>query len=131
LIDVVLLAIGVLAIRWAYGGDAALWTTFLLVHHVLDALADDQLGLPAVRLRHEPPGAHCRSSGRGGTSSPGSSRATPPRSLLSRDVHVRAGREGLFELLGGRLNQQAPRLGLAFVLGAVRFVALGTWTWDR
>jgi hypothetical protein len=116
-IDVGLLAIGVFAIRWAYGGDAALWTPASCEPSRTRRWPTISWAYPRYDYVR-PPLVHSRSSGRGGTSSPGSSRATPPRSLLSRHVHVRPRQRGLFELLGGRLNRKLLALGLAFVLGA-------------
>jgi hypothetical protein len=128
MIDVVLLVIGVLAIRWAYGGDAALWTTFFLfitystrwptiswAYLRYDYVTSLLVALALIKKgRHFLAGIF--------TGHAAALRFFPAMYMFGPFA------KGLFELLGGKLNRKLLALGLAFVLGAGAFVAVGTWT---
>ena len=128
LIDVGLLALGVLAIGWAYGVDAALWTTFFLcitystrwptiswAYLRYDYVMSLLVALALIRK-----GRHFLAGIFAGHAA--ALRFFPAMYMFGPAA------KGLFELLGGRLNKKLLALGLAFVLGAGAFVALGTWT---
>ena len=126
-VDVGLLAIGVLAIGWAYGADAALWTFFFLSVTYSTRwptiswayLRYDYVASLLVALALIKKGRHLLAGFFAGHAA--ALRFFPAMYLFGPAA------KGLFELLGGRLDRKLVALGLSFLLGAGGFTALGAW----
>ena len=126
-VDVGLLAIGVLAIGWAYGVDAALWTLFFLCVTYSTRwptiswayLRYDYVASLLVALALIKKGRHFLAGIFAGHAA--ALRFFPAMYLFGPAA------KGLFELLGGRIDRKLVTLGLSFLLGAGGFVALGAW----
>jgi hypothetical protein len=126
-LDVGLLAVGVLAIGWAYGVDAALWTCFFLCITYSTRwptiswayLRYDYVSSLLVALALIKQGRHFLAGIFAGHAA--ALRFFPAMYMFGPAA------KGLFELLGGRLDRKLVALGLAFLLGAGGSTALGAW----
>jgi hypothetical protein len=126
-LDVGLLAVGVLAIGWAYGVDAALWTFFFLCVTYSTRwptiswayLRYDYVASLLVALALIKKGRHFLAGLLAGHAA--ALRFFPAMYMFGPAA------KGLFELLGGRIDRKLLALGLSFLLGTGAFVALGAW----